>query len=150
MELTPELLAQALAQAVQPIADRVEELSSAVAALQEGSGILRDQAPEAQPIANLTAVTRAPLVLCEDEAKRQARFAIADAHNLPPELWKHFMDFGGRGLYRDVREHIKGLSRAAIIAIIMDAQGEDVREAQQMGADLLKVWAENGPPPADA
>lgn len=150
MDMTPQQIAAAMSAALAPMVAQIEELSSAVAALQEGSGILRDQAPEAQPIANLTAVTRAPLVLCEDEAKRQARFAIADAHNLPPELWKHFMDFGGRGLYRDVREHIKGLSRAAIIAIIMDAQGEDVREAQQMGADLLKVWAENGPPPADA
>lgn len=146
MEMTPQQIAAAMSAALAPMVAQIEELSSSVAALQEGRGILRDQAPEAQPTATLSQVTRAGLVKSADDTVREERRATASRLGFEHNVLMHYINFGGRGLYRDCHEFCSGLPFHAKQAIILDAQSEDVREAFQMSADLLKFTGDNVAP----
>lgn len=147
MEISQQDLAAAFSAAMAPLVEQVSSLASSVAALQEGHAG-DNQRPPATPqdFAKLTPVTRGGLVESTDDTVREARRSTGHMLNFEHNVLMHYIKFGGRGLYRDCHEFCSTLPHAAKVALVLDAQHEDVREAQQMSADLLKFWGDNAAP----
>ncbi len=145
---------QAQIDEIQSKLDGLGELAAAVAGLtrvlaQPTAQAEESPAPAPKPIRAI-ASELTPLS-AENEAHRAYLGGMLEGV-LSSHQYEIVIDLGARGLYRRFRTYeadndpFEGMSRQLRIACVEDAQRENVKDAIDMGRDLLKFWDQNDPP----